>query len=76
MAWDNAVTIGKDQYHLLSEVRRWCLENIGHGGYINDPTLANPDDDEEKWLVDTTYGNSTFVFKYESDAILFTLRWA
>ena len=62
------VTFGKDRYHLLDQMREWCRNTIGAGGYfINDHCV---------WHIITVFGNSTFSFKRESDATLFALRWA
>lgn len=62
------IDFGKDRYHEREDMIAWCRDNIGRGGYI--PHEYN------SWEIDTIFGNSTFRFKNEKDAIMFTLRWS
>ena len=66
------VEFGKDKYHLNDSMRDWCYKNLGAGGWV----WANPDDWEIRhWAVFTMFGNTTFYFKHEQDAMLFVLSW-
>ena len=62
--------LNRDFYHKLEEIRLWCLENIGDGGYgygyASTPGV---------WYMDTAFGYTTFGFRKQSDLVLFTLRW-
>jgi hypothetical protein len=60
---------GKDQYHLQEEIRAWCRSNFGPGMW------CNPKDHTQIWGFDHAFGNTTYYFKNEKDAIIFTLRW-
>ena len=62
------ITFGKDRYHLVKDMSRWCDDNIGKGGWVRT--------DEMIWLVESAYGTTTFFFKESKSAILFSLRWA
>jgi hypothetical protein len=62
------IKFGKDKYHLVVEMNKWLKENIGHGGW--QPML------DAKWHVESAYGTTWYVFKDESDAMLFLLRWS
>ena len=62
------VSVDKQKYHNLAEMQTWCRESIGSGGYV-----AHQEWDH--WHLETMFGNSTFSFKCEQDAVLFALRW-
>ena len=57
----------KDRYHQVREIIEWCLENVGPGGYNSLDSI---------WAVVTTFGKSSWLFKNQDDATMFTLRWA
>ncbi len=60
-------SLGKDRYHQLEEIKSWCKESIGPGGYvINDHCL---------WKIEHAFGNTVISIRREKDAALFTLRW-
>jgi hypothetical protein len=60
--------ISKRRYHELSDIQRWCRDNLGDGGYL---ITGN-----SKWYITTQFGESEFHFKQEQDLVLFALRWA
>jgi hypothetical protein len=68
------VVFEKDRYHTIGTMERWCAENIGLGGWV----YGDPDDWEEgkrKWAITSIFGRTTFYFKDDEDATMFTLRW-
>jgi hypothetical protein len=64
----NAVTFGKDRYHLNGAMEQWCRETIGDGGWGGM--------DGEFWYVKSMFGNTTFTFRDPKHLTLFVLRWA
>jgi hypothetical protein len=69
------IELGKDRFHLNKEMESWCVENIGRNSPGN-WVFANPDNwHERKWAMSSQFGNTTFYFRDEQDAILFSLRW-
>jgi hypothetical protein len=63
--YPHQVHLDKGRYHLIGEIKQWCLEHIGTGGFIQGGT----------WCVFTAFGKSSWCFKNQEDAALFTLRW-
>ena len=57
----------KHSHHLQNEMVRWCEENIGPGGWLNEPYYI--------WHVRAVFGNTFFMFEHEKDAIAFSTRW-
>lgn len=70
------ITFGKDRYYLNNDMESWCKQHIGHGGW----TYASPKDwrgmDDRVWVMHSMFGNTTFAFKHDRDALAFTLKWA
>jgi hypothetical protein len=64
----NKIRFDKRRYHELGEMSQWCRENIGPGGYIDEP--------EYLWTMTTMFGETDFIFKDEKHAEWFALRWA
>jgi hypothetical protein len=62
------VTFGKERYHQINDMVRWCKDNIGDGGW-----LAG---DHDWWACEGAFGNTTFKFKRDADHTMFLLRWA
>lgn len=60
-------------YHLINEMMNWCYNNIGKGGY--GMPLDSHNDSNRAWGIDVAFGNSTFYFCKETDAMMFGLRW-
>lgn len=61
------IEISKRRYHEVNDMVRWCTEQFGQGGW-----LAKPYD---RWTLEQAFGESSFKFKDEKDATLFTLKW-
>jgi hypothetical protein len=57
----------KHSHHLQNEMVRWCEENIGPGGWLNEPYYI--------WHVSAVFGNTFFKFKHKKDAAAFSLKW-
>jgi hypothetical protein len=67
------IEFGKDRYHTIRTMERWCVDNIGVGGWVySDP---NDWDQGRKWAISSQFGNTTFYFADDQDATMFTLRW-
>ena len=66
------VEFGKDKYHLQNDMIQWCRDNLGTGGW-RQPSLKLWGD---HWGIVCAFGNTTFYFIEEKDAIMFRLRWA
>lgn len=66
------VSLGRDRYHLQDEMVAWCRENVGLGSWWNSlPALPAGQD----WSIQCIFGRTTFWFKQDSDAVLFSLKW-
>ena len=65
--FDHSIDLDKTRYHEREDMIQWCRDNIGRGGYIPH--------DYNVWEIDTIFGNSTFRFRNQQDAVLFALRW-
>jgi hypothetical protein len=57
----------KHSHHLQNEMVRWCEENIGPGGWLNEPYYI--------WHVRAVFGNTFFSFEHEKDATAFSSKW-
>jgi hypothetical protein len=57
----------KHSHHLQNEMVRWCEENIGPGGWLNEPYYI--------WHVTAVFGNTFFKFKHQQDAAAFSSKW-
>ena len=57
----------KHSHHLQNEMVRWCEENIGPGGWLNEPYYI--------WHVRAVFGNTFFMFEHEKDATAFSSKW-
>ena len=68
------IEFGKRHYHLIGAMETWCKEYFGPRAYSKDNIR---DDGELKnlWFTDGMFGNTTFTFKREQDAVLFSLKW-
>lgn len=74
------VEFGKDKYHLQRQMEEWCTEHISQNPRYKNWVFMKPKDGEweglGQWCMDSAFGNTFFYFKNESDATMFTLRWA
>lgn len=66
------ITFQKDKYHLHKEIQSWCETNVGKGTWF----LSEFENPDVKWLVSMMFGNQTYTFKDESDALFFILKWS
>jgi len=68
MRFPHIVKFDKDRYHQIGEMARWSYARFG--------PLSLNFNDGGTWRWDTVFGNTTFAFNKEQDALLFALRWA
>lgn len=68
-----SVNLDKEYYHKQGEMIKWCLENVGEGGWLHrdDPAEDSP----FKWELYSMFGNLQFTFYDDKDATLFSLKW-
>ena len=64
------VSVGKDRYHEQEEMISWCRKNLGKGGWNQSLVLG-----DNRWRVDSMFGETQFWFKQERDYLLFCLKW-
>ncbi len=71
------VELGKDHYHLQSNMEAWCTQHIGKNPRYTNWVYSQPKDWEGlgTWCMNSAFGTTFFYFKNESDATLFTLKW-
>jgi hypothetical protein len=62
------VTFGKERYHQVNDMVRWCKDTFGDGGW-----LAR---EHDTWACESAFGRTTFKFKRDADYTLFLLRWS
>lgn len=65
----HTISLGRDRYHQQEEMIAWCEEHIGIGAWWSGrPTGMD-------WSIECVFGRTTFWFKHDSDAVLFSLKW-
>lgn len=64
------IRFGKRWYHKHDEMMQWCIDNIGHGGWLNYPEV-----DEQVWMIECNFGNTTFWFVKSEDALAFKFKF-
>ena len=64
------IVFGKDRYSQSKDMIDWCVEQFGEGHHYR------PSDYRYRWTIHQAFGNTHFYFLEESDAVLFSLRWA
>lgn len=62
------VRVGKRFYHLLEDMKYWCNQHVGAGGYLSC--------DDQVWRIETDFGDSEFLFVHDEDAVAFRLRFS
>jgi hypothetical protein len=67
------VTFGKDRYHQNHEMRDWCKEHIGHGGWTGDMPKTW---EGISWAMYGMFGNITYAFNDPKHLTAFILRWS
>ena len=64
-----AIRFGKRWYHKHEEMMQWCIDNIGTGGWLNDPEV------DQVWMIECNFGNTKFLFVKSEDALAFKLHY-
>jgi hypothetical protein len=72
----NAVTFGKDHYHLNGEMEQWCRTYVGEGKWIGERLQTWEGMEPNVWTIESMFGNTTFAFKDEKYYNWFILRWS
>ncbi len=72
----NAITFGKNRYHEHLDMEQWCTENIGTGGWTSGTPKTWEGLGDKIWIIHSTFGKTTFVFKEAKHLTMFMLRWA
>lgn len=52
-------------------MEEWCRDNVGQGGWV-----GRYEREDDRWSIDSMFGNTTFKFKNEKDYVWFLLRWS
>ena len=58
------ITLNRDYYHKQDEILAWTIKQFGD---LSQPSM--------RWVMREGFGNQYYWFKYEQDAILFSLKW-
>ena len=67
------VTVSRDRYYQQDEMIAWCRAQVGVGAWWNAlPALPAGQD----WSIQCIFGQTTFWFKNEKHATLFSLKWS
>ena len=67
----NSITFNNTRYHLNGAMEEWCRDNVGQGGWV-----GRYEREDDRWSIDSMFGNTTFKFKNEKDYVWFLLRWS
>ena len=70
------ITFGKESYHLNSTMEQWCRDNIGQGRWVSGRLTTWEDIEPNLWVIESMFGNTTFMFKEDNDYFWFVLRWS
>lgn len=65
--------LGREYYHRLRDIERWCRDNVGDGDWA--PRSEFRGDRNLQWSINQTFGHTYVRFRRDSDATLFTLKW-
>lgn len=65
--------LGREYYHQLKDIERWCRDNVGEGDWAT--RLEFREDRNIQWSINVTFGYTCLRFRRDSDATLFTLKW-
>ena len=63
------IGFGKRWYHLHDQMIKWCLQNVGPGGWIES------EEPEQAWLITCNFGNTKFYFANSEDALAFKFKF-
>jgi hypothetical protein len=65
------VKFGREYYHLLADMERWCTQHIGKGMWGDLNRMP-----ECVWSISSVLGGSKFYFRDPKNATMFTLKWS
>jgi hypothetical protein len=67
------IKLGREYYHRIREIEKWCETNVGLGDWA---ALSDFREDKNlQWSINQQFGYTFVRFRQERDATLFTLRW-
>lgn len=69
MSW---IEFDKERYHQQGEMIEWCKKNIGPGSWSYHRDVG----DGDMWGILSMFGRTSFMFRYDEDAVAFRLVWA
>lgn len=72
----NAITFGKDYYHLNGAMEEWCRTYAGEGKWIGGKLKTWEGMGNNVWAIESMFGNTTFMFKEDKHYHWFILRWS
>jgi hypothetical protein len=72
----NEITLGKDRYHLNSQMQAWCSEHIGPGEWLLGRPQCWDHMGDLMWSHHSMFGQTTYSFRQARDLTMFALRWA
>ena len=72
----NAITFGKDHYHLNGEMEQWCRTYAGEGRWIGGQLKTWEGMESYVWAIESMFGNTTFMFKEDKHYMWFVLKWS
>jgi hypothetical protein len=72
----NSITFDKTRYHQQGEMIKWCAKNIGNGEWVWGSPETWEGLGDRVWVINSSFGYTTFDFKNSEDLVLFTLRWS
>ena len=67
------IKLGREYYHRIRDIEKWCLDNIGNGDWAGQSDFR--EDSNLQWSNNQMFGTTFFRFRRDSDATLFALRW-
>ena len=65
--------LGREYYHRIQEIEKWCDINIGAGDWAAKSDFQ--EDSTLRWSISQQFGYTYVRFRRDRDATLFTLRW-
>lgn len=67
------IRFGKDRFHQNEEMGTWLNDHFGPGKWYKNAVVVHEDC---LWSWESHFGNTSYYFRHERDAMLFSLRWA
>lgn len=65
--------LGREYYHRLREIERWCRANVGNGDCATRSDFR--EDRDIQWSINQQFGHTYVRFRRDRDATMFTLKW-